>query len=81
MRSVQILPVAEHDHIHGSSRLRLSWRNRDVIFNLQIDRKNIVSQDASVFDDYNLINVKLYLNSEFYPYDLNIDFGRNALPV
>jgi len=30
-----------------------------------------------VFDNCNLINVKLYLNSEFYPYDdLNVDFGK-----
>jgi len=35
-----------------------------------------------VFDDYNLTNVKLYLNSEFYPYnDLNVDFGKNRYAI
>ncbi|KYQ47518.1 hypothetical protein ALC60_13459 [Trachymyrmex zeteki] len=42
----------------------------------------IMSQDASLFDDYNLSNVKLYLNSEFYPYDdLNLDFGKRRYAV
>ncbi|KYN08602.1 hypothetical protein ALC62_00412 [Cyphomyrmex costatus] len=46
---------------------------RYVIFALQTGRKN----DASVFDDCKLSNVKLYLNSEFYPYgDLNLDFDQ-----
>jgi len=53
-----------------------------VIFALQTGRKNIMSRDASVFDDFNLTNAKLYLNSEFYPYDdLNVDFGKNRYPV
>ncbi|XP_018393332.1 PREDICTED: uncharacterized protein LOC108772310 [Cyphomyrmex costatus] len=50
---------------------------RYVIFALQTGRKNIMSQDASVFDDCKLSNVKLYLNSEFYPYgDLYLDFDQ-----
>ncbi|XP_018399370.1 PREDICTED: uncharacterized protein LOC108777072 [Cyphomyrmex costatus] len=52
---------------------------RYVIFALQTGRKNIMSQDASVFDDCKLSNVKLYLNSEFYPYgDLNLDFDQKG---
>ena len=55
---------------------------RYVIFALQTGRKNIMSQDVSVFDDCNLTNVKLYLNSEFYPYDdMNLDFGKNRYAV
>jgi len=55
---------------------------RYVIFALQTGRKNIMSRDVSVFDDCNLTNVKLYLNSEFYPYDdLNIDFGKNRYAI
>jgi len=35
-----------------------------------------------MFDDCNLINIKLYLNSEFYPYyDLNIDIGKNRYAI
>ena len=35
-----------------------------------------------MFDDCNLSNVKLYLNSMFYPYDdLNLDFGEKRYAV
>ncbi|KYN14491.1 hypothetical protein ALC57_13297 [Trachymyrmex cornetzi] len=55
---------------------------RYVIFALQTGRKNIMSQDVSVFDDCNLSNVKVYLNSDFYPYgDLNLDFGKKRYAV
>jgi len=51
---------------------------RFVIFALQTGRKNIMSQDSNIFDHCLLNNVKLYLNSEFYPYDnLNLDFDKN----
>jgi len=57
-------------------------KSRYVIFALQTGRKNIMSRDVSVFDDCNLTNVKLYLNSEFYPYDdLNVDFGKNGYAI
>ncbi|KYN11455.1 hypothetical protein ALC57_16390 [Trachymyrmex cornetzi] len=55
---------------------------RYVIFALQTGRKNIMSQDVIVFDDCNLSNVKVYLNSDFYPYgDLNVDFGKKRYAV
>lgn len=55
---------------------------RYVIFALQLGRKNNILLDTSVFDDCRLINVKLYLNSEFYPYDdLNLDFGKNKYAI
>ncbi|XP_077280434.1 uncharacterized protein LOC143907491 [Temnothorax americanus] len=55
---------------------------RYVIFALQTGRKNIISQNVSVFDACNLTNVKLYLNSEFYPYDdMNLDFTKNRYAV
>ena len=40
-----------------------------------------MSRDVSVFDDCNLCNVKIYLNSEFYLYDLNLDFGKKRYAV
>jgi len=41
-----------------------------------------MSRDVSVFDNCNLTNVKLYLNSEFYPYnDLNVDFDKNRYVI
>ncbi|KYN15988.1 hypothetical protein ALC57_11767, partial [Trachymyrmex cornetzi] len=55
---------------------------RYVISALQTGRKNTMSQDISVFDDCNLSNVKVYLNSEFYPYDdLNLDFSKKRYAV
>ena len=38
-------------------------------------------RDVSVFDDCNLSNVKVYLNSEFYPYDFNLDFVKRDTPT
>ncbi|XP_025265536.1 uncharacterized protein LOC112638287 [Camponotus floridanus] len=55
---------------------------RYVIFALQTGRKNVLSQDASKFDACNRTNVKLYLNSDFYPYDdMNLDFDKNKIAV
>ncbi|XP_036140849.1 uncharacterized protein LOC118644963 [Monomorium pharaonis] len=53
-----------------------------VIFALQTGRKNIISQDVTIFDDCNLTNIKLYLNSEFYPYDdMNLDFRKSRYAI
>ncbi|XP_026829816.1 uncharacterized protein LOC113563024 [Ooceraea biroi] len=55
---------------------------RYVIFALQTGRKNVSNEDITVFNDCKLVNVKLYLNSECYPYDdMNLDFdkGRHAI--
>jgi len=70
--------------IYGLSK-RFSLRSLDItyiIFALQTSRKNIMSQDVNMFDNCNLNNVKLYLNSVFYPYDdLNLDFGKKRYTV
>lgn len=42
---------------------------RYVIFGFQTDRKDKVGKIASHFDYCDLENVKLYLNSKYYPYD------------
>ncbi|KAL6254334.1 hypothetical protein P5V15_014383 [Pogonomyrmex californicus] len=55
---------------------------RYVIFALQTSRKNVMAEDTSRFDDCNLTNVKLYLNSECYPYDdMHLDFDKNRWSV
>ncbi|GAB1860705.1 Double jelly roll-like domain-containing protein [Camponotus japonicus] len=55
---------------------------RYVIFALQTGKKNVLLQDASRFDACNLTNVKLYLNSDFYPYDdMNLDFDKHKIAV
>ncbi|XP_072744040.1 uncharacterized protein [Anoplolepis gracilipes] len=54
---------------------------RCVIFALQTDRKNVASKDITKFV-CKLTNVKLYLNSEFYPYnDLNLDFDKKRYTI
>ncbi|XP_071579898.1 uncharacterized protein [Temnothorax nylanderi] len=55
---------------------------RYVIFALQTGRRNEFTEDASRFDYCALANVKLYLNSEFYPYDdVNADFESDKFAV
>ncbi|XP_071571329.1 uncharacterized protein [Temnothorax nylanderi] len=55
---------------------------RYVVFALQTGRKNVMSADTSRFDDCNLTNVKLYLNSEVYLYDdLNLDFDKHRWAI
>ncbi|XP_018353647.1 PREDICTED: uncharacterized protein LOC108755251 [Trachymyrmex septentrionalis] len=55
---------------------------RYVIFAMQTDRKNIMSEDISRFDHCKLTNAKLYLNTEYYPYDdLNLDFDKNRCAI
>ncbi|XP_011883622.1 PREDICTED: uncharacterized protein LOC105570785 [Vollenhovia emeryi] len=51
---------------------------RYLIFVLQTGRKNIMSENACKFSHCKLSNVKLYLNSDCYPYDdMNLDFDKN----
>ena len=49
---------------------------RYVILTFQTDIKNKPNTDSSKFNHCNITDVKLYLNSEHYPYDskLNINF-------
>lgn len=42
---------------------------RFVILAFQTDRKSSASKNASLFDSCKLTNVKLYLNSQYFPYD------------
>lgn len=51
---------------------------RHVIVAFQKDKKNKITTDMSKFDDINLRNIKVFLNSERYPYgDLSLDFKNN----
>lgn len=55
---------------------------RYVIFALQTARKNVMSENITQFDNCNLTNAKLYLNSECYPYDdMNLDFVKNRYAI
>ncbi|KAK9694258.1 hypothetical protein QE152_g33629 [Popillia japonica] len=55
---------------------------RFIIFGLQTDRKNSLNRDMSLFDDCELTNIKLHLNSDVFPYDnINIDFKKNQYAI
>nr|XP_012232163.1 PREDICTED: uncharacterized protein LOC105677860 [Linepithema humile] len=55
---------------------------RYVIFALQTGRKNVLSENTAQFDACKLTNVRLHLNSDFYPYDdMNLDFDRNRYAI
>ena len=44
--------------------------------------KNSVSKNASKFDHINLTNIKLYLNSECYPYDnLHLNYSKDQFSL
>ncbi|XP_014478556.1 PREDICTED: uncharacterized protein LOC106746463 [Dinoponera quadriceps] len=55
---------------------------RYVIFALQTGRKNVMAENITQFDNSNLINAKLHLNSECYPYDdMNLDFAKRRYAI
>ena len=52
-------------------------RPRYVIIAFQTDRQRNITKDTSNFDHCKLRNVKVFLNSEQYPYDdINLDFDK-----
>lgn len=55
---------------------------RFVIFGLQTNKKNNKTEDCSLFDHCQITNVRLYLNSQYYPYDsLNLKFNENKYGI
>lgn len=51
---------------------------RYVILGFQTKRKNNIGMNASHFDHCKISNVKLFLNSQYYPYgDLNLNIDQN----
>jgi hypothetical protein len=50
---------------------------RFVIFALQTGKRNEITQNAGKFDHCKITNIKLFLNSQFFPYDnLNVSFTK-----
>lgn len=55
---------------------------RYVILAFQTERLNNIKANVSQFDICDISNVKLYLNSECYPYDdMNLDPSKNQLAI
>lgn len=71
-----LLPIAT-DHTWSVKISAQLEKPRYVILALQTGRKDDRKKDASKFDHCNLTNVKLHLNSVYYPHDdLNLKFDR-----
>lgn len=68
--------VTQHSHaIATSTKLQTP---RQVILGFQVDRSGKVDKNISEFDHCDITNIRVYLNTERYPYDnLNIDFANN----
>lgn len=55
---------------------------RFVIFALQTEKRGSLTNNAGTFNHCKLINVKLFLNSQFFPYDnLNLSFKKNRFSL
>lgn len=55
---------------------------RYVIFALQTAKRSVINANAGVFDHCYLTNIKLFLNSQFFPYDnLNIMFSKGRYGI
>lgn len=55
---------------------------RYVIIGLQTDRKNLAEKDMSQFDHCNLRDVKVYLNSSYFPYEsFNVNFPNSKFAL
>lgn len=55
---------------------------RYVILGLKTNRKNDASKDMTHFDNCNLRDVKVFLNSCYYPYEsLNVSFSSNKFAI
>lgn len=65
-------------HIWSVKTTSQAKKPRYVIVGLQMNRNNNLHADASIFDPCHISDVKLYLNTQCYPYDnmkLNFDKG------
>ncbi|XP_068993469.1 uncharacterized protein [Neodiprion pinetum] len=55
---------------------------RFVMLGFRMNRKNKAGKNASHLDHCNITDVKLFLNSEYYPYDnLNLDMSQNRFAL
>lgn len=55
---------------------------RYIIIGFQTNRNNVIAKDMSKFDHCDLTDLKVYLNSECYPYEnLNINFADNQYAI
>jgi len=79
-RSVRVSALAEHNQTFVGHQEATQLEKPHCHFRYANRSKK--RQDISCFDDCKLTNAKLYLNSEYYPYDdLNLDFDKNRCVI
>ena len=55
---------------------------RFIIIGFQTDRKNVAIRNASRFDNCNIANLKVFLNSQYYRYgNMNLDITQNQFAI
>jgi len=70
-------PTSTHKHTWSVKTTNQLEKPRYVIFGFQTDRYNEARKRCDEFDHCKLKNIKVFLNSEYYPYaDLNLDFDK-----
>ncbi|XP_055388390.1 uncharacterized protein LOC129616941 [Condylostylus longicornis] len=76
------LPQNTNHHIWNVKTTTQLEKPRYIIFALQTDKVDQVTKDTSKFDHCNITDLKVYLNSECYPYeDMNLLFERNHYSI
>lgn len=81
MHEWPILPTTQRQTwaVKTSSQLE---KPRYVIFALQTNKRSNLNANASIFNHCNLTNIKLFLNSQFFPYDnLNVVFSKDRYGI
>lgn len=81
MHEWPVLPITQRQTwaVKTSSQLE---KPRYVIFALQTNKRSNITANAGTFDNCKLTNVKLFLNSQFFPYDnLNISFSKERYGI
>ena len=76
-----LLPVTPR-HIWTIKTSNQLEKPRFIIVGLQTKRKSVNTVNASLFDNCDLVNVKLFLNSQCYPYNnLNLNIKQNQYAI
>ncbi|XP_055379534.1 uncharacterized protein LOC129610815 [Condylostylus longicornis] len=78
----QSVPQNTNHHIWNVKTTTQLEKPRYIIFALQTNKLDQVTKDPSKFDHCNITNLKVYLNSECYPYeDMNLLFENNRYSI
>lgn len=75
------LPLTDK-HIWAVKASTQVQKPRYIILGFQTKRNNVIARDMSQFDHCSLSDLKVYLNSECYPYEsLNVNFDDNQYAI